>query len=180
MSERSQNRHSRRSLARMGAVLLLGSWAMTGLTGTAAAGNAQGPIDEPGVYRIVNVEAETSLRAYASFRPIFVNSTPQDPGPYELWDIAQTEDGFTIENVGLRDRGAPAYASARQTKEDNLVITSGEPMDWSIESADDDTYVIKAPNEDLLWNADPPVVPLRNADGSDTQRWRFEPADDEQ
>ncbi|MEU9888542.1 hypothetical protein [Sphaerisporangium sp. NPDC051011] len=185
MRESYQNRPCGRGLARMAVavVLLFTSWAMIGLAGTATADGAQGPTDEPGVYRILNLESGTSLRTYTPGRPIFVASTREHPGPFELWEITRTQGGFTIKNVGLSGRGPASYASARQTGEGEPVIAGGEPMTWSIESAGDDTYVIKAPNEDLLWNAEPPVIPrgdvrLRGADGSETQRWRFEPVND--
>ncbi|MEV7010764.1 hypothetical protein [Streptosporangium sp. NPDC051022] len=178
---------SMRGLARVAVatVLLLSSWAISGLAASATASStqAQAPAPRPGIYRIVNVASHSSLRAYHPGRPVFVSSTRENPGPFELWKIAQSGDGFTIENVGLSYTGGSAYTVARRTEEGEPVVTGHRPTPWSIETAGDDLYVIKAPNEDLLWNAEPPVVPrgevkLRGANGSDTQRWRLEPVND--
>ncbi|MEV8637918.1 hypothetical protein AB0395_40340 [Streptosporangium sp. NPDC051023] len=186
MGKTYRGRRGVRGLARVAvaAVLLLGSWAISGLAATATADSAQAPASEPGIYRIINVASGTSLRAYIPGRPIFVASTREYPGPFELWKITRSGGGVTIKNVGLSDVGRfGAYAVARRPEEGEPVITGHRPTIWSLESAGDDTYVIKAPYEDLLWNAEPPVIPrgevrLRGADGSETQRWRIEPADD--
>ncbi|MBT2232537.1 RICIN domain-containing protein [Nonomuraea sp. NEAU-A123] len=171
-------RRSMRGLAMM-AVLLLSFSAMGCLAATATADSAQAPAQGPGVYRIVNAASGTALRAYKSGGTIFVSSTLENPGPFELWEIAQAEDGYTIKNVGLSLNGPPANASARQTEQGEPVVTGSAPTTWSIRPAGGGTFVIKVPNDDLLWNAEPPVIPrgdvrLRGADGSAAQRWRLE------
>jgi hypothetical protein len=157
--------------------LLLCSWAMSGLATAATANSAQALASEPGTYRIFNVASHSSLRAYNAGQVAYVSSTREYPGPFELWKIERSGSTYTIKNVGL-----DSYAAAPQTEEGASVVTNRAPSTWSIESAGDNTYVIKVPNEDLLWNAEPPVIPrgdvrLRGADGSETQRWRLAPAD---
>ncbi|MFD0885634.1 hypothetical protein ACFQ08_13855 [Streptosporangium algeriense] len=179
-----------RGLARVAVatMLMLASWAMCSLgataTATAATDSPQASASQLGVYRIVNVASHSSLRAYEAGSPIFVSSTRENPGPFELWEITRVGEGYTIKNVGLsHTRGSDAYASVSRSEEGEPVITDSEPTTWAAEQAGDGTYVIKAPHEDLVWNVEPPVVPrgevaLRGADGSDTQRWRFEPVNE--
>jgi hypothetical protein len=160
--------------------LLLSSWVVSGLAATAT---AQTPAAEPGIYRIINAASDTSLRAYRSGEPVFVSSTREFPGPFELWEIARVEGGYTIKNVGLIGTGQPSHTEARPTAAGAPVVTGATPTAWSIEAGGNGTHVIKVPARDLLWNVEPPVIPrgdvrLRGADGSDVQRWRLIPVND--
>ncbi|GAA0943933.1 RICIN domain-containing protein [Nonomuraea longicatena] len=159
--------------------LLLGSWVVSGLAAAATA-RTPAPAPEAGTYRITSVASDTSLRAYRAGEAVFVSSTRENPGPFELWEIARTGNGYTIKNVGLGLVGQPGYAEVRQTSAGDPVVTGDTPTTWSIEAAGGGTHVIKVPAEDLLWNVEPPVVPrgdvrLRQANGSDVQRWRLTP-----
>ncbi|WP_327092435.1 RICIN domain-containing protein [Nonomuraea sp. NBC_01738] len=158
--------------------LLLCSWAMTGLSGAATASSAPAAAAfEPGTYKITNVASHSSVRDYNAGGDLFVSSTRENPGPFELWQVEQSGSEFTIQNVGINMiNGLDSYATARQAAEGEPVVTNRDASTWSIAPAGEGTYVIKVPNQDLLWNAEPPVVPrgdvkLRAADGSDTQRW---------
>ncbi|MFC7585609.1 RICIN domain-containing protein [Nonomuraea antimicrobica] len=159
--------------------LLLCSWAMTGLTAAATASSAPAAAFEPGTYKIINVASHSSVRDYNAGGELFVSSTRENPGPFELWQIERSGSGYTIQNVGINMiKMLDSYATARQTVEGEAVVTNRHPSTWSIAPAGEGTYVIKVPNEDLLWNVEPPVVPrgdvqLRHANGSDTQRWRL-------
>ncbi|MFF4415795.1 hypothetical protein ACFYY8_24975 [Streptosporangium sp. NPDC001559] len=177
-----------RGLARMAvaAMLLLGSWAMSslGATANATADGTQPLAAAANTYRIVNTASHSSLRAYNEGAPVFVSSTRENPGPFELWEITRVQGGFTIKNVGLSlVRHSNVYASVSRSEEGEPVITDRQPTTWSVEPAGHGTFVVKAPNEDLLWNVEPPVVPrgdvaLRGANGSDTQRWQFVPVNE--
>ncbi|MFC4008042.1 hypothetical protein ACFOY2_12480 [Nonomuraea purpurea] len=154
---------------------------MTGLTTAATANSAQAAAPS-NTYRITNVASHSTLRAYQAGEEVFVSSTRESPGPFELWHFERSESGYTIQNVGLSmTQTSDSYAAARQATEGEAVITSRDATVWSIEPAGNGTFVIKVPGEDLLWNAEPPVIPrgnvkLRDANGSDTQRWTFVPA----
>ncbi|MFC5828667.1 RICIN domain-containing protein [Nonomuraea insulae] len=174
---------SARALTRAAVVtaLVSCSWAMTGLTATA--GSAQARLAE-GTYRITNVASSSTMRTYYAGGEAFVSSTRENPGPFELWQITNSRDGsYTIENVGINIINMlDSYAAVRQTAAEEPVVTSRDATDWSIEPAGNGTYVIKVPGQDLLWNAEAPVVPrgdvkLRAADGSDAQRWSLVLAD---
>ena len=39
---------------------------------------------EPGVYIIRNVASHSTARSYKDFTPVFVSSTRENPGPFEL------------------------------------------------------------------------------------------------
>ena len=39
---------------------------------------------QPGVYRITNVASHSTVRSYNHFSPVFVTSTRENPGPFEL------------------------------------------------------------------------------------------------
>ena len=164
----------------LASALLLSSWAMSGLT-TAATANSAQTAALPATYRITNVASHSTLRAYTPGGVVFVSSTRENPGPFELWTIKRNESGYTIQNVGLdMIKMLDSYAAARQATEGAAVTTSRNAGTWSIAPAGEGTYVIKVPGEDLLWNVEPPVVPrgdvkLRGANGSDTQRWTLAP-----
>lgn len=158
----------------MATALLLSSWAMSGPT---AAGAAQAAAFAPGTYRIINVASHSSVRTYNAGAELFVSSTRENPGPFELWQIDRREDGYTIQNVGINMiRMLDSYAAVRQAVAGEPVVTNRDAGVWSIEPAGNGIFVIKVPGQDLLWNTEPPVVPrgdvrLRHANGSDTQRW---------
>ena len=39
---------------------------------------------EPGIYRIINVASETSARSYKPYSPVYVSSSFEIPGNYEV------------------------------------------------------------------------------------------------
>ncbi|KAF8810380.1 hypothetical protein BYT27DRAFT_7253762 [Phlegmacium glaucopus] len=139
----------------------------------------------PGTYQIVNVASDSAARAYDGPGLVFVSSYRDLAGWFELWDISDAKDGgYTIANVGLNmiymlDTSAAVFSP--DNGELQLIRTSLAPTVFNIESAGNGEYVIKLPNEDLLWNAEPPVVPygdvkLRPANGDSTEHWRLIPA----
>ncbi|WP_343947504.1 hypothetical protein [Nonomuraea longicatena] len=156
------------------AAMLLAAWTAGSLPAEAETAARQAPA-ATGTYRIVNAASHTVARAYRPGETVFVASTLENPGPFALWEITRAEPGFTIKNVGLGD-----FARANATREGEPVVTGRAAETWAIHPAGDGTFVIKAPNHDLLWNVERPVVPrgevkLRGADGSETQRWRIIP-----
>ena len=50
----------------------------------AFAASAIAGVIEPGIYRIKNVASRSTARSYEPFTPVFVSSTRENPGPYEL------------------------------------------------------------------------------------------------
>ena len=77
---------------------------------------------EPGVHRISNFASHSSARSYQAGTPVYVSSTREAAGPFELvgsasvsalkyililclklqWDIKDSEDdSYTLRNVGL-------------------------------------------------------------------------------
>ncbi|KAF8811401.1 hypothetical protein BYT27DRAFT_7089549 [Phlegmacium glaucopus] len=137
----------------------------------------------PGTYRIVNVASDSAARVYYGSGPVFVSSYRGYGSWFELWDISDAKDGgYTIANVGL-DMIYMLDTSAAVFGPDNgePVRTSRTPTVFNIESAGNDEYVIKLPNDDLLWNVEPPIMPygdikLRPANGDSTEHWRLVPA----
>ena len=89
-----------------------------------------------GTYRITNVQSHSTARVYNPGTQIFVSSTKEDPGPFQIvslsigsffskyatticlklqWDIKNAVDGgYTIQNVGLKDENAPNSFAAVQ------------------------------------------------------------------
>lgn len=133
-----------------------------------------------GVYRITNVASSSSARVYRPGSEIFVRSTKEDPGPFELWQLkGASDDGYIIRNIGLGEVSeADPFAAVMYPTPGEPVVTSRRATVFNIEPAGDGTFVIKAPYEDLLWNVEPPVIPagtikLRPAHGRDTERWYF-------
>ena len=39
---------------------------------------------QPGIYRITNVASQSTARTYTPSNPVYVSSTREDPGPFEL------------------------------------------------------------------------------------------------
>jgi hypothetical protein len=101
---------------------------------------------------------------------LYVSSLSENPGPFELWQVAESPDGtFTINNVGLA-----AYATSGE------YVTSGdEPTSWDIVPTNGgDQYSVKLPGQDLFWTVDLPVIPsgnisLNSASGADYQQFTF-------
>ncbi|MFC5828794.1 RICIN domain-containing protein [Nonomuraea insulae] len=160
--------------------LLLGSCAMSGPAAAATANSPQAPAIKPGTYRIINMAAYTSMRAYAPREQALVVGTDPNPGSFELWKIERFENGYTIQNVGIHATTFSSYAAPAWRGERASIATFGEPFPWSIEPAGEDTYIIKMPDRDLLWEAEPPAFPLGDVrlhtdDGSDNQRWSLLP-----
>jgi len=133
---------------------------------------------EPGLYRIEDVPTHRQLRSYNEGAPIFVSFTRENPGPYGLWQVDEADNGaFTISNLGLH---RSVYAA-----DDETIIAGykGDPVSFAIESAGDNAYVIKSVFEDLVWTLKNPgsvrsEVRLYPANGNDSQKWRFIPAND--
>ena len=50
----------------------------------AFAASAIAGVIEPGVYKIKNVASHSTARSFAPFSPVFVSSTREFPGPFEL------------------------------------------------------------------------------------------------
>ncbi|KAJ7307649.1 hypothetical protein DFH08DRAFT_1051506 [Mycena albidolilacea] len=132
---------------------------------------------EPGLYRILDVPTGTLLRDYSRDGPVFVSLTKEWPGDFAVWKVEEAQDGAVIiSNIGL---GSPVYAG-----NDKTIIAGYErpPVPFAIESAGDDTFVIKSVFEDLVWTRKNPGsvrsdVQLRPANGDDSQKWRFIPLD---
>ncbi|KAJ7307650.1 hypothetical protein DFH08DRAFT_1051508 [Mycena albidolilacea] len=128
---------------------------------------------EPGAYRILDVPTNTWLRDYNRDGPVFVSLTREWPGDFAVWKVEEAQDGAVIiSNIGL---GSPVYAG-----NDKAIIAGYErpPVPFAIESAGDDTFVIKSVFEDLVWTRKNPgsvrsEVQLRPANGDDSQKWRF-------
>ncbi|KAJ7807905.1 hypothetical protein B0H14DRAFT_2609282 [Mycena olivaceomarginata] len=130
---------------------------------------------EPGLYRILDVPMGTLLRDYSKDGPVFVSLTREWPGDFAVWKVEEARNGAVIiSNIGL---GSPVYAGNDKT------ITAGlerPPVPFAIESAGDNTFVIKSVFEDLVWTRKNPgsvrsEVQLRPANGDDSQKWRFIP-----
>jgi len=131
-----------------------------------------------GTYRIFNVASDSTARVSFASGPVFVDSTKKNVGPFELWNIRDAEDGgYTIDNVGLNTiKMLDTFAAVERPNKWELVRTFRDPTIFNIEPAGNGEYVIKLQQYDLLWNAEPPVVPfgdvkLKPSDGSPTQRW---------
>jgi len=125
-----------------------------------------------GTYIFSNLQSGSSVRTYRKEETIFVSSTREFPGPFEHWAVTVVTGGYTIMNVGLN-----AFCRANAA-EGQPVITHDAPTVFEISNADEETYVIKIANADLLWTAGPPVVPrgeimLHGAQGLDTQKFRL-------
>jgi hypothetical protein len=39
---------------------------------------------QPGIYRLTNVASQSTVRTYSPGTPVFVSSTKENPGPFEL------------------------------------------------------------------------------------------------
>jgi len=126
---------------------------------------------QPGVYKIINVASHSTARSYNPSNPVFVSSTREFPGPFELWDVKDSVDGsYTLRNIGLNTIAAAGPSG--------FVVTEPKATSFSIEPAGDGEFVIKLPDADSVWNVELPVIPrgdirLRPANGSPTQRWTF-------
>jgi len=143
------------------------------ITLLAFAASAIAGVIKPGVYRIFSVHSHSSARSYEALTPVFVSSTKENPGPFELWDVIEPEDGsYILRNLGLRTF---ASGSAGELVETRPVVTS-----YNIEPAGDSQFVIMLPNEDSVWTVES-VGPFRSnikllpANGRTTQRWIFVP-----
>jgi len=130
---------------------------------------------EPGIYKITNVASYSTIRAYSEQNPIFVSSTREYPGPFELFDIqnADGSSGYTIKNVGL-----DKLVSAAKETEGEPLFANGGTEAFSIEQAGGGQYVIKAVNKDLVWTVSAPVIPrgtviLSPQTGAPTQLFGF-------
>ena len=60
-----------------------------------------------GVYKIINVASNSSVRSYNASDVIYVASTLENPGPFELWTLTNNRDGsVTFLNLGLNQYAA--------------------------------------------------------------------------
>ncbi|KAF8810382.1 hypothetical protein BYT27DRAFT_7186593 [Phlegmacium glaucopus] len=120
----------------------------------------------PGTYRIVNVASGSTVRAYYAPGPLFVSSTRENAGWFELvspslghlsfeytiticlkpqWDIKDAKDGgYTIANVGLNMQFM-LDTSAAVFSPDNgePVFTNRVPTVFNIESAGNGEYEVR-------------------------------------
>jgi hypothetical protein len=62
-----------------------------------AAGAIAGPIAE-GTYRIINVASQSSARVYSAGDPIYVSSTLENPGPFEVVSPCLDHSASNIDN----------------------------------------------------------------------------------
>jgi len=132
----------------------------------------------PGVYRITNVASHSSVRTYNRDNPLFVASTREYPGPFELFDIQNAEgsSGYTFKNVGL-----DKFVSAAEDTKGEPLFANGKAEAFSVEEAGGGQYVIKTVNKDLVWTVSEPVIPtgtviLWPQEGAPTQRFILTPA----
>jgi hypothetical protein len=134
-----------------------------------------------GTYRITNVASHSTARTYNAGSEIYVSSTKENPGPYEVWDIRNAVDGgYTIENVGLKYGTPDSFAAVFAPEDGEPVVTYRKRIVFNIESAGNGKHVIKLPYDNLLWNVEPPVIPrgsikLRPAEGLETEQWILTP-----
>lgn len=138
-----------------------------------------------GTYKITSVASHSTVRVYDAGGEIFVSSTREDPGPFELWNIKSAQDGgYTFNNVGLTntlklDTFIAAKPQDEEPQDGEPCVTNRVATVFNIESAGENTYVIKLPYADLLWNVEPHVVrrrrniKLRPANGSVTKKFTF-------
>ncbi|KAJ6603512.1 hypothetical protein DFH09DRAFT_1301299 [Mycena vulgaris] len=125
----------------------------------------------PEIHRIINVATDTWLRCYEQEAPVFVLSTPEDPGEFAVWKVSNLQNGgVTISNIGL---DSPVYARDDKIRAGYEIA----PVRFAIEAAGDNTFVVKSVNEDLVWTLNTPeiFVKLRRASREDVQKWRFVP-----
>ncbi|KAJ7121105.1 hypothetical protein C8R44DRAFT_736791 [Mycena epipterygia] len=141
----------------------------------ATAGNLQ-PALPAGDYLIFNVATNSQVRSYTPNGPIFISRTREFPGPFGTWTLEPAnEDAFTIRNLGL---GLPTFVDG-----DKNVISgdNDDPVSFAVESAGENTYIIKVPNADLVWTVDPntikSTVHLEPQSGSSAQLWTFQKFD---
>ncbi|KAJ7121040.1 hypothetical protein C8R44DRAFT_787248 [Mycena epipterygia] len=140
---------------------------------SAAAGHKVKPAIDPGDYLIFNVATNSQVRSYTPNDVVFVSQTREYPGPFGTWTLEPAkEDAFTLLNVGLQMH---AFVD-----DDNNVITGDEEdaTSFAIQPAGGNQFVIKLPNEDMVWTVDDGAlrspVHLEPASGSDTQRWTMQ------
>ncbi|KAJ7176195.1 hypothetical protein C8R43DRAFT_555544 [Mycena crocata] len=131
---------------------------------------------------IFNVEQASQVRSYGMEQPIFISRTLEFPGPFGVWRIEfsghGSEDTYQISNMGLD-------VHTFVDKKGNVV--SGKKQDaqnFAIQTAGDNTFVIKMPNEDQVWTVENENVRsnvvLQPQEGRDTQRWNLQRMDVDQ
>ncbi|KAJ7159372.1 hypothetical protein C8R43DRAFT_994517 [Mycena crocata] len=132
---------------------------------------------EDGEYMIFNVEQSSQVRSYAMEEPIFISRTREFPGPFGLFRIESSgsEDTYQISNVGL---------DVHTFVDDKSNVVSGKKQDaqnFAIQQAGQNTFVIKMPDEDLVWTVDDQGIRsnvfLMEEAGQDTQRWNLQRMD---
>jgi len=137
----------------------------------------------PGIYRIVNVASNSSARVSCTV-PLLSVSKWGTPGDFELWNIADANDGgYIIENVGLNGiRVLNTSVAVSNPDNGEFVRISRLPTVFDVSSAgnSNDEYIIKLPSSDLVWKVESPIIPvgdikLRRSDGGEIQRWLFVP-----
>ncbi|KAF8800833.1 hypothetical protein BYT27DRAFT_7148188 [Phlegmacium glaucopus] len=146
------------------------------------AASAIAGVVHPGIYQILNVASHSTARAQFAPGPVIVSSTREHIGDFALWNIQNAQDGgYTIENLALdRLLMLDTFAAVLSFNNGEPVFTNRNPTVWDIEPAGNGEFVIKLQAYDLLWNAEPPVVPrgdvkLRPSRGFPTQHWRLVP-----
>ncbi|KAJ7887927.1 hypothetical protein B0H13DRAFT_1888682 [Mycena leptocephala] len=105
---------------------------------------------EPGFYHIRDFMG-TQLRSYEHDDPVFVSLTKEYPGPFGEWKVATAPDGaYIISNVGLE---SPVYVGDDGT----IIAGHHEAVPFAIQPAGDNTFVVKAVYEDLVWTLKTPL-----------------------
>jgi hypothetical protein len=129
----------------------------------------------PGTYKITNErQPKLTLRAYTKGQPIY--AAPGGGIPQDFKITPADQGGYTIENPYVK-----GFVSVKNAVGE-LVKTGDAKKTFFISPAGGGTYVIKVPNQDLVWDlfdqqgaaGDP--VGLRGANGDASQRWTLRKA----
>ncbi|KAK5809540.1 hypothetical protein F5H01DRAFT_369412 [Linnemannia elongata] len=115
-----------------------------------------GLVLDNGLYKITNVASRSTVRSYNPRTQVYIASTREAPGPFEMWkgQYDNVHHGYILHNVGLS-----LGAAVHKVGDGEPVSTAGTPTVFQIEPAGDSSFAIKVPDVDLLWTAEPPVIP---------------------
>ncbi|KAJ7915297.1 hypothetical protein B0H13DRAFT_2324533 [Mycena leptocephala] len=111
---------------------------------------------QPGLYHILpdtdTILNGTELRSYSHDDPVFVRLMLEWPGPFADWNVETAPEGaYIISNVGLN---SPIHVG-----HDKTIIAgykNSKAVPFAIQPAGEDTFVVKAVNEDLVWTLETP------------------------
>ena len=135
-----------------------------------------------GTYIITNVASLSTVQVHRAGCEVYVSSTGEYPGLFELWNIkSATDGGYILDNIGLTTTQMLDNFVTAIPQNGEPCVMKREATVFNIEPAGGGTYVIKLQYKDLLWNVEPPVVPrgdikLRPANGESTERFTLTPA----